>query len=240
MKPHLLKHLDAETRRRLGLVADGEILQEGEVLRVPMKCADGVSRTVVIGDGSKNFAGHHAGWRLPASSLKDGERSVRQKLYDEYDQRLSRGYLNDDYGAQSRGSQPGDLCTVRASGPNDVYAWAFGSPGHLDKNLVCVPDADPRSATGDAKRKRRTQYRDPEGREQGTAEEEEDLQDARKARDAAYLDYEKKLTSAWKQPINDHTPSNKPRRPAGVILHDTTASAYRDYDLETANAWRRG
>jgi hypothetical protein len=64
-------------------------------------------------------------------------------------------------------------------------------------------------------------------------------QDARSLRDAAYRAYEHDLTSAWKGPITDHTPSNKPRRTAGVVLHDTTDSAYRDYDLEISQAYKR-
>jgi hypothetical protein len=103
--------------------------------------------------------------------------------------------------------------------------------------LTCVPD-NPKSK--DAKpRRRKTTYRDPEGREQGTAEAEEDLQDARSIRDAEYARYENDLVNAWRGPINEQTPSNK-RPTAGTVLHDTAASAYLAYDSELESAWKNG
>lgn len=69
---------------------------------------------------------------------------------------------------ESRGGRVGDPCTCR--GPE--YPLDFGSPGHLeerDGNLVCVPD-NPR----------------------------EDSQSKMDARDAAYLEYCRELSEAWR------------------------------------------
>jgi hypothetical protein len=219
MDPRLLKHVDPETLRQLATNDYGEdfdengTLRDGRRYRVPVSLIDGVPRTA---DG-RQVASHRAGWRLAGSLATDGKMEERARIYREYDAALESEYTG--FGSapstQLRSSQPGDLCTVR--GPE--YPWAFGSAGHLDKNLVCVPDADPRRRA-DARPK--------------------DSKDVKALRDAEYARYENEISQAWKGPILDHTPGNKPRRNAGRVLHDTKAAAIADYDAEISQAWRSG
>jgi hypothetical protein len=230
MRSDLLRHVPKELRD--DILKHKEILGDKEILRIPMSIMDAVPRTKLAKLDDGLFPPEHRnGYRVNKSSLTDDAKAKRAALYDSYDKELSTAYLKDDAATENAwredypGASEGDICTVRGSGyPNDI-----GSAGHLELQegrLVCVPDA-PKSAT-DAKRRKKTQLRDPEGREQGTEESEEDLSDARSARDAAYAAYEKDLTSAWKQPIHDHTPSNNPKRRPAIA----------DYNRELENAWR--
>jgi hypothetical protein len=124
--------------------------------------------------------------------------------------------------SELRGDKIGDPCTCRgANNAND-----FGSPGTMQMvggKLVCVPtnprNADAKSVkqirdeayqeyedylvnahkVGDGK-KRKTQYRDPEGREEGTAEEQ--VEDGKRIKDREvdllYAARDRELESAWK------------------------------------------
>jgi hypothetical protein len=210
---------------------DGKfVLKDGERFRVKM-----TDSAKPMSDGLF-LAEHRNGWRLSAKAMKDDNVAARRALYDSYDKEISQAYLTptgvgSTPSTELRGDQPGDVCTID------------GWPGHLQKRggkLVCIAD-DKTSQDARSVKKRKTQYRDPSGREAGTAEEaEEDLNDSRSIRDRAYQDYDKFITTQWRQPINEQTPpSNNPkRRPAGKVIHDTVASAYGDYDAELANAWR--
>jgi hypothetical protein len=219
--------------------ADGrKVLKPGRSFRIGM-----MDHAMKIGDGRANFAANRPGWRIDGSAANDAAMARRKSEYQKYDAAVKSAYtgFGSASAAEFRGDQPGDLCTVRGA----AYPLDFGSAGHLNADLVCVPD-NPK-LVNDAKRRKKTQYRDPQGREEGTEEAEEDLQDSRSARaarlirDAAYDGYNEDLTTAWKGPINDHTPSNKPR-PANtrsVVVNDTQAKAYADYDKEIAGAWKR-
>jgi hypothetical protein len=205
------------------------VLKDKNSFRVPMRMMD--SKTNKLADGLV-ASGHRNGWRISKSSQTDAARAERQRLYDEYDAAVESQFtgFGSTPSTRLRGDQPGDVCTID------------GWPGHLrnvNGRLTCV--ADDKSATDAPRRKRKTQYRDPEGREEGTAEAEEDLVgDAKKARDTAYAAYEKDLTTAWSRPI-DETPVNNPR-PANTArrVNDTVQAAYADYDKDLANEWRRG
>jgi hypothetical protein len=76
--------------------------------------------------------------------------------------------------ADVRGQQPGDVCTVR--GPE--YPNDFGSPGHLDARLVCVPDNP---------------------RRQDSRPHTMDAATAQRIRDEAWLASVKELESAWQR-----------------------------------------
>jgi hypothetical protein len=194
-----------------------EILADQETMRVPMSMID--HRTVIgnvrtlprLADGLPAQA-HRNGWRLPARDSKDLE-----LLYAQRDAETSTAYLTPTgYGStpstELRGSKPGDACTCRGVDfPLDV-----GSPGHIELHegrLRCRPD-NPKSAT--------------------------DARSLKQVRDLAYQAYENDLVNAWKESINQQTHDGKPRRTAGVVLHDTADSAYRDYDLEISEAYKRG
>jgi hypothetical protein len=217
MDRHMLRHLPKELADDIladsdafEVLADGrKVLKPGRSFRTPMRAMD--AKTVIgnadtvpkLADGLPAQA-HRSHWGM--------SRKRDLSCYDSYDKEISQAYLQDDYGAQSRGSQPGDLCTCR--GPE--YPWAFGSPGHLDENLVCVPDSDPRAS--DARPK-----------------------NAKAIRDEAYAAYEKDLTSAWKKGPDEQTHSNNPRPAArSVVVNDSREKAIADYNNEIENAWRNG
>jgi hypothetical protein len=215
MNSHMLRHVPEE-------LADN-ILQDGERLRVPVSMMDSTPRTV-NGDGSKNMAAHRPGYRLSARDAKGRDWSC----YDAYDKSIeSESGFGSAPASEFRGDQPGDLCTVR--GPE--YPWDFGSPGHLDKNLVCVPD-NPRRADDTGVR---PSFFSNLAKRSGSATGA----DARSIRDRAYQDYEDDLTSAWKGPINEQAHGANTRPVTDARVKDTTAKAYADYDRETANAWKR-
>lgn len=108
------------------------------------------------------------------------------------------------------GKQVGDSCILRGS--DDV--GVFGVRGHVEQRggrLVCVADRSSTDAADAARRKKIARY-DPEGRSQGTWEEEEEdgdddtgCRDARSVNDrsaveAAYEDYSRDLENAWRNP----------------------------------------
>jgi hypothetical protein len=206
--------MNAHRLRHLPEELRQSILQDGEVLRVPGALMDS-KRTPPAKPTTDKLAD---GLTAAQHHSHWGMSKKRDfSCYDSYDKEISTAYqLKDDYGAQSRGSRVNDPCTCR--GPE--YPNAFGSPGTTQMvggRLVCVPNADPRAS--DAARRPK---------------------DAKTIRDEAYRAYDEDISSAWKQPINEQTHDAKPRRSAGVVLHDTAEAAYGDYDAEISEAWKRG
>jgi hypothetical protein len=227
-----IKKLDEEIaalmRKRKPATDDG-VLNPGERLRVPMSAMDGKPPKVEkLADG-KQVLSHRAGWRVKGSLSTDSFHNERAKVYDEYTDYISNAWKGDavepqgptGFGSASaselRGDKIGDPCTCRgANNAND-----FGSPGTMQMvggKLVCVP-TNPRNADaksvydkynedisnawkGEDAKKRKVQYRDPEGRETGTAEEQ--VEDAKRLKDhkatmaALYADRDRELESAWK------------------------------------------
>jgi hypothetical protein len=229
MKAHLLKHVSPELRALLmDDEHDPRLLADGEAMRVPMSMMDSV-KPPKLADG-KQVPSHRAGWRVKGSLATDSKMDARRELYREYDERLSRAYLGDaaiesqttGFGSapstELRGSREGDACTID------------GWPGHLrnvNGRLNCVPD---NKGSQDAKtvkqirdeayqsyendltnawrgpinehdgKKRKTQYRDPEGRETGTAEEQ--VEDGKRVKDSKleilYAERDRELENAWK------------------------------------------
>jgi hypothetical protein len=111
-------------------------------------------------------------------------------------------------------------------------------------------------------RTRKIKHYDPEGRSVGYSEEEEEEAEERKtsdamtARDAAYRDYERDLTTAYlgdaergKRPGDPCSKDGKPgslRMIEGAlecVLHNDSADSadhYAAYDAELSEEWRRG
>jgi hypothetical protein len=229
MKAHLLKHVSPELR---ALLMDDEhdprLLADGEAMRVPMSMMDS-AKPPRLADG-KQVPSHRPGFRLAGSLATDAKMAERKKSYDSYDEEISRAYLGDaavespstGFGSapstELRGRREGDQCTID------------GWPGHLrDVNgkLSCVPDnkgsQDAKSLKairdeaydsydefvsnawrGDDAKRKKVQYRDPEGRETGTSEEalEDGVANAKdhKQRMAAlYNQRDQELSEMWRR-----------------------------------------
>jgi hypothetical protein len=202
VKEHLLKHVSPELRALLSdSERNSDLLADGETLRIPMSMMDAkTGKPLKLADG-KQVPLHRAGWRVKGSLCTDSKHAERQAVYDSYDAEMGAAYktgFGSTPSTELRGDRPGDACTVRGR----EYPWAFGSEGRLDENLVCVPLKDPRRRAdaapkdakvlrdeaydsynefvtnawkgADTKKRKKVQYRDPEGREEGTAEEVDD------------------------------------------------------------------
>jgi hypothetical protein len=163
------------------------VLKDGRTARHSMRDA---SRVIDAGL-------HRPGYRVTNDAAL---RDAKQQARDAYERDLQNAWRD----GGSEGAE-GSVCTVR----NDSYPGYTGSAGHI-RNGVCTPDA----LQGDARRK--VTQRDPQGREAGTLEEEEDVTDARPpVRDSRTLD----------QIRHDHQ-----QRMSGI---------YGAYDASIREQWRK-
>jgi hypothetical protein len=177
---------------------DDNVLKDGQRVRVPMVAMDSTQRQVrehfgKVMDGfgrSNSELLHRPGQRFSEDSFAIDEKI---KAYADYEADLTTAWRGGnppikDAGENLRGyPREGDQCTVR--GPE--YPDQQGAPGHIQGG-VCVPDADYEDA-----RRRKRQYRDPEGREEGSEEETKDSRSTRD-REEAYREYEAELVNAWR------------------------------------------
>jgi hypothetical protein len=163
---------------------DEDVLKDGERRRIPMMAMDSLQRAVAQGN------------------LSDAEQRAieltKQKLAADASQSVTDGHGNTGIHLRRPGARfaPVDtaaldaVTTARREYLTDI-STAYLSP---------VEDEAGTQEGARANRRKRSQYRDPEGREAGTEEETEDAQQTRaRVTGQAYADYDQELRDAYKR-----------------------------------------
>ena len=153
---------------------DDDILQDGESLRVPLYCMDSTQRSVA--GLSQSRALHQPSFATDTETVLDDDfladaEAARAEAYETYDQEISQAWMRDE-------------------------------------DRVVERDPEGRETGTYTKRKRRTTRRDRFGRVQAEYEHEgpddnefaiaSPLSDAEAIKDAAYSEYDRELSNAWR------------------------------------------
>jgi hypothetical protein len=185
---------------------DDDMLQDGQSRRYSMVAMDTrnsvahaverraahdaeARKQIVDASGQGGLALHRPGHRMRNDSHARDEAIAAYAEADQINQNAWRqGPVRDASGNLRGRGKAGDPCTCRG----EEYPEYFGAPGHLDANGRCVPDAE------DARRRKRAQYRDPEGREAGSEEIESEDSTRLGHAETEYRRYNEWLTNAWR------------------------------------------
>ena len=155
-------------------IEDDDILQDGQSVRVPMFAMDSLQREVA--GLSRPLAQHQPAFATDTETVLDDDfladaEAARAEAYETYDQEISQAWMRDE-------------------------------------DRVVERDPEGRETGTYTKRKRRTTRRDRFGRVQAEYEHEgpddnefaiaSPLSDAEAIKDAAYSEYDRELSNAWR------------------------------------------
>jgi hypothetical protein len=135
-----------------------------------------------------NNSNHQPPQQRPRSILDAGLDAATLDAYRQYDLDAQSAWMGHNPPVRTHDAREGDVCMTDDKRPGHVH------------NGRCVAD----EATDDGRR--RKQKRDPQGREQGTEEWEEDsrsldqmLRDHERTMAKIYSDYDERASNSWRQ-----------------------------------------